>query len=129
VAQQVEVVLVEAQGEAHLLHLFHEACGGPQVLVLGLVRVARAQLVVVDELDALGGQEALEGLKGLVGAAGAAVQQQHLDAGVVAEALGPDLEGTLGGLDGDELHAALLELRGDRKVGAQARRRGLGGQG
>src|SRR5262249_4298535 len=52
----------------------------------------RAELIVVEELDAGGGEVVLEALEVLVGRAGAAVQEQQLDPRVGAEPLGPHLE-------------------------------------
>ena len=59
-----------------------------------------------------------------MGRAGAAMQQQHLDRGVIAEASGPDVEGPLRRRDGDPLHAAaqhvvaacIVQIRGEGAV-------------
>jgi hypothetical protein len=53
-AIQEEVVPVQAEGGADLLHLVHEAVDLPQIGVVGLVTVVRAELVVVVILDTRG---------------------------------------------------------------------------
>jgi hypothetical protein len=62
VSQHIEILAVEPQGHAHLLHLVHEAWNFPQRRLVRLVAVERAELVVVVVLDAGGREVAVEGL-------------------------------------------------------------------
>ena len=92
VAEQVEVVAVQAERPAHLLDLVDEARDRPQVRCVRLVAPGRAELVVVVVLDPGGGEVGVEGGEVLVRRTRSAVQEQDLDPRVVADAPGPDPE-------------------------------------
>src|SRR6185312_5330160 len=68
----------------------------PQRRLLGLVAEPGPELVVVVVLDARVRQEAVARLQVLVRGARAAVQEEHPQARVVADPLGPDTERALG---------------------------------
>ena len=97
-AVEDEVAGVHAEGLADLLDLADEPVQVPQRRLLGLVAEPGPELVVVVVLDARVRQEAVARLQVLVRGARAAVQQEHLQAGVVADPLGPDAERALGGV-------------------------------
>src|SRR5262249_45095830 len=84
------------------------------------------ELVVVVVLDAGAGEEAVERLEVLVRDARAAVQEEHLEPRVVADALRPDLERALRRRDWNHLHAAAEHVVAARVVEV-ARGSGLGG--
>src|SRR5262249_27517132 len=65
-----------------------------------------AELVVVVILNACVREIAVEGFEVLVRRRGPAMQQEHLDLRIVADAFGPDLEHALRRLNGDHTHAA-----------------------
>ncbi len=101
---------VQPQRLPHLLDFVDEAVEVPQVGVVGLVAVGRAELVVVVVLDARRRQVAVGRLEILVGRRRAAVEEEELRGRVVADALGPDPELTLGRGDGDQLHPAAEQV-------------------
>ena len=105
-AEQEEVLRPEFQRPAHLVDLVDEALDRPEIRIAGLVAVVGVELVVVDVLDALGRQVAVETFIKLMGGARPAVQQQHANARVVAEALDPDRELTFWRFDRDAADAA-----------------------
>src|SRR5438132_7337635 len=105
-AHQIEVVAVQTKRVAHLLNLIDEPVDLPKVWIIGLVAVGRAQLVVVEVLDAGRWEIAVTGFPVLVSRRRPAVQQQHLGFRVVTDTLGPNLEVAFGGLDPDHLDAA-----------------------
>ena len=110
-AEEHEVVRPEPQCHAHLLHLVDEARDVPQLRVVRLVAVGRAELVVVDVFNARRGQERVEPFEVFVRGARPAVQQQHLEPRVVADALRPDTEVTVLCVDRDHGHAARQRVR------------------
>src|SRR5581483_592162 len=67
-------------------------------------------------LDAGAWEIAVQGLQVLVSCTGTAVQSEHLDGGVVADALGPDVKRTLGCLDRDDLDAAAQNIITARRI-------------
>lgn len=103
-AEQEEVARVEPEGDADLLHLVDETGKVPQRHVVGLVAAEGAQLVVVDDLDALRGKVVAQHLEVLVGGAGTAVQEEQPHRGALAEGLRPHLEGARRRRDGDATH-------------------------
>ena len=110
VPEQEEVLPVQPQRLADLLHLVDEARQLPQVRLVRLVAAEGAELVVVVVLDPRRRQIAVEGLEVLVGRARPAVQQQQPHRRGVADALGPDPEGALRRLDRDHPHAAAQDV-------------------
>ena len=116
VAEQVEVAAVEAERLADLLHFLDEARHLPQRFLRRLIAVIRPELVVVAVLDALGRQVAVERLEVLVRERRAAVQNEHLDARVVADALGLDAERAFWRLDGNQLDPAGQHIVATRLV-------------
>src|ERR1700680_1059152 len=91
-AQEEEVVGVEAKSGAYLLDLVDEAVDLPEVGVVGLIAVERSELIVVVVLDARRWKEAVAGLEVLMGRGGTTVQEEQLRGRVVADALRPDVE-------------------------------------
>jgi hypothetical protein len=67
-------------------------------------------LVIVIVFDAGPGKIAIEGLPVFVGHAGTAVQKEDLHRRLVADPLGPYIEGAFGRLDGDHLHSAAQDI-------------------
>lgn len=114
VAEEEEVGTVEAQCGPNLFNLFHVTGEVPEGSVARVIGMATAELVVVDELDALGGQEALEAFEIFMRGAGASVQEQQLHLGMVAEALGPYAECPFGRFYGNQLNTARQGRTGDR---------------
>src|SRR5262249_58738654 len=106
VSEQVEVAPVQPERLANLLHFIDEAGQLPEARLVRLVAVGRSELIVVVVLDSGARQVAVERLEILMGGRRAAVQQQYLDPGIVSYSLGPDVERTLGSLDGDESRTA-----------------------
>src|SRR6202045_71014 len=91
-AEQKEIRRLEPERYPDLFHFVHEARNFPQRRDIRLVGVVGAELIVVVKLDPGLGEVGVAGLEVLVRAARAAMQQQQLDAGIVAEALGPHSE-------------------------------------
>ena len=126
--EQEEVVAIQPERDPHLLHFLDVVVDAEERRhVVGLVAVVRAQLVVVVVLDAVRRQETVEGLERLVGPARPAVQQQHLDPRVVADALGPHPEIAGRGVDRDHAHAALPGIGATAVVEVGRRRPRFGG--
>ena len=84
-----EVVPVQPERLADLLHLVDEAVQLPQRRLVRLVAVTGAELVVVVVLDPRAGQVAVARLQVLVRRPGPAVQEQHPQPRVVADPLHP----------------------------------------
>src|SRR6266550_7020103 len=105
-AHQIEVVAVQAKRIPYLLNLIDEPVDLPKVGIIGLVAIRRAQLVVIEVLDAGRWEIAVTGFPVLVSRGRPAVQQQHLGFRVVANTLGPNFEVAFRGLDPDHLDAA-----------------------
>src|SRR5262244_496864 len=103
-AEQEEVVPSQAESLADLLHFLDEAGGLEQRRIIGLIAVGRAKLVVIVVLDSCRRQVAVERFVVLVRRAGTTVQREQLDAGVVSDALGPDVELAFGSRDLDLAH-------------------------
>ncbi len=76
-AQEEEVVSAQPQREPHLLDLVDEPVEVPQIGVIGLVAVSRAELVVVVVLDACSREVAVGGLEVFVRGGRATVQEEH----------------------------------------------------
>src|ERR1700730_16054575 len=91
-AEQKEIRRLEPERYPDLFHFVHEARNFPQLRDVRLVGVVGTELIVVVDLDPGLGEVGVAGLEVLVRAARAAVQQQQLDAGIVAEAPGPHPE-------------------------------------
>src|ERR1700730_4566495 len=91
-AEQKEIRRLEPERNPDLFHFVHVARKFPQLRDIRLVGVVGAELIVVVELDPGLGEEGVAGLEVLVRAAWAGVQQQQLDAGIVAEAPCPSPE-------------------------------------
>ena len=108
--QKKEVPGVESKGDTHLLDLVDEAVELPEVGVIRLVAVERAKLIVVVVLDTCRRKVGVGRLEVLVGRGRAAVQKQQLRGGVVAEALGPDMELPFRGGDRDPPRAAAEDV-------------------
>src|ERR1700704_1764897 len=94
-AEQKEIRHLEPERYPDLFHFVHEARNFPQLRDIRLVGVVGAELIVVVKLDPRLGEVGVAGLEVLMRAAWAAVQQQQLDAGIVAEAPGPHPEGAV----------------------------------
>src|SRR4030081_3096312 len=109
-ARQVEVALVQVEGLAYLLHLIDEPIDLPEVRVVRLVAVRRAQLVVVEVIDDGRREIAVASFPVLVSRGRPPVPEQALRAGVVADALGPDLEVAFGRTDRDHTNAAAEDV-------------------
>src|SRR5436190_1280344 len=92
-AVEDEVVPAQPERDADLVYLIDETVQLPQRRVGGLIAEARAKLVIVVVLDPRRGQVAVAGLQVLVGRPRPAVQQQHPEAGIVADPLHPHPEG------------------------------------
>ena len=88
-AEEDEVGGVQPERGTDLLHLVDEAVQLPQGWVTGVVAETRPELVVVVVLHPRRGQVAVAGLQVLMGRPGPAVQEQHLQAGVIADPLHP----------------------------------------
>src|SRR5215510_14539968 len=86
-----EVEVLETEGHAHLLDLFAKAIDRPERGIVGLIRVVRPELVVIEELDPVLRQEVFEAFEVLVCEAWSAVQRQDLDLSF-ADLFAPDLE-------------------------------------
>src|SRR5580704_9071879 len=88
-AEQDEVVPIEPERLADLLHLVDEAVEVPQRRLVRLIAETGAKLVVVVVLNARRGKVAVARLQVLMGRARPAVQEQHPQAGIVASPLHP----------------------------------------
>src|SRR5215213_2677025 len=119
-AEQVEIVAVEAERLSNLLDLVDEARDRPQRRIVRLVAVGRAELVVEVVLDARGGQVVCEPLEVLMGRTGTAVEQQQLDARIPADTLRPDAEVAPGCRDRDHPHAVSVVDRHVRTLPRQS---------
>ena len=106
VTEQHEVVPIQPECLADLLHLVDEPVQVPQRRLVRLVAEPGAELVVVVVLDPRGGQVAVTRLEVLVGRSRPAVQQQHPQVRMVADPLDPDLVRTLRRIDRDLPRAA-----------------------
>src|SRR5215204_6037294 len=100
-AEQEEVVPIEAEGTADLLDLVDEPRDGPEVSIIRLVAVLRPELVVQVVLDAGAREVVGEPFEVLVCRAWAAVEEQELRSRVIADSLRPDPELALRGRDRD----------------------------
>src|SRR5579864_3255877 len=105
-SREVEVVAVQAESLAHLLYLIDESLDVPQVGIVRLIAVGRAQLVVVVVLDACLGEIGIASLPVLVSRGRPPMKQKDLGFRVIAYTLGPDLESAFRSLDWDHLDAA-----------------------
>jgi hypothetical protein len=75
VSQQIEIILVQSEGLPYLLHFVDEPVECPQVSVFWLIGICRAQLIIVDEFNPLGGEKTLETLEVFVCCSWSAVEQ------------------------------------------------------
>src|ERR1700722_1778413 len=91
-AEQKEIVGVQAECQANLLNLVDKPRDLPQIIEIRLVAVMRTQLVIVVVLDAGGGKIRVAGFEVLMRRARPAVKQQQFDTRIVADPFGPDLE-------------------------------------
>src|SRR5580704_7012301 len=105
-AEEKEVLCVQTEGDTDLLDLVDKAIELPELGIVRLVAVCRAQLVVVVVLDARRRQVAVAGFEVLMGARRTAMEEQQLRSRVVPEALGPDVKLPLGSGDRNPPRAA-----------------------
>ena len=105
-AVEDEVSGSETERPPHLFDLVDEPVELPQRRVVGLIAETRPELVVVVVLHPGRRKEAVAGLQVLVGSARPAVEQEHLEIGVVADPLGPHLQRPGRGVDRDHPGAA-----------------------
>src|ERR1700685_1354661 len=104
------------ESTANLLDLVDEAAQIPHTGISRVLTAARSQLVVVVILHTGGRKETVHGLKEVVRPARAAVQQQHLQSGIVADSLRPHLERAQWRRNRDHPHATRSGIRTVRSV-------------
>src|SRR5690606_38502725 len=92
VPEQVKIIRRESERLAHLLHFFDKTVKLPETCVLRNVRVAAAELVVINKLNALLRQKTFHTFKIVVIDARAAVQQQQFYFRIVADSFCPNFE-------------------------------------
>ena len=93
-----EILLAQPEGAADLVDLVHVTVELPQRRLIGLIAEPRPELVVVVVLDPRRRKVAVAGFEVLVSGPRPAVQQQHLESGVVAGPFRPDPVPTFRGL-------------------------------
>src|SRR6266849_8778936 len=87
----VEIELIQAECRPNLLHLFAKPLHRPEAGILRLIRIRRAELVIVNELDSFLREKILEALKVLMRRTRPAMQREHLD-WTQAYTFGPDMK-------------------------------------
>ena len=89
IAQQIEIVFIQAELLPYLFDLFHKTGDGPEAVIVGLIGIMRTQLIVMIKLDIGLREKGIETFEVFMRQRRTAMQQQDLHR-AIAKALGPD---------------------------------------